>query len=188
MVSLRGAGGVRGSIYYRLLVVLRRGRLARRGVARRGDARGERPAFEGAGPVGSRGSALGPGSVMICFFDRHGFSAHFVTSFSHQPATAAGAIPEQFGTSVSTRQPVAPRGRAAIGRRRVRRESSRGAAAKPGCWRARAAPRRLVRCATAPLLEPPPPRAGATGKNRPAKKKNSRDNARRRQEQAQVRA
>ena len=149
-------------------------------LTRMPDARGERPAFEGAGPVGSRGSALGPGSVMICFFDRHGFSAHLVTSFSHQPATAAGAIPEQFGTSVSTRQPVAPRGRAAIGRRRVRRESSRGAAAKPGCWQARAAPRRLLRCATAPLRRPPPPRAGATSKNSPAKKvSNSAETARR---------
>ena len=122
----------------------------RRGVARRGDARGERPAFEGAGPVGSRGSALGPGSVMTRFFDRHGFSAHLVTSFSHLPATAAGAIPEQFGTSVSTRQPVAPRGRAEIdrGRREKQRRScsgeawllaSAGRAAPPSSPRYRAA-------------------------------------------------
>ena len=159
-------------------MVLRRGLEARasserRGVARRGDARGERPAFEGAGPVGSRGSALGPGSVMTRFFDRHGFSAHLVTSFSHLPATAAGAIPEQFGTSVSTRQPVAPRGRAEKSTR-ARRVTAGAAAAKPGCWRARAAPRRLLRCATAPPQRPPSPRAGATRKNPTAKKKQSR--------------
>ena len=53
----------------------------------------------------------------------------------------------------------------------MRAEKAAAALQRSLAGRARAAPRRLLRCGTAPSQRPPPPRAGATSETAPAKKK-----------------